>query len=97
FRSRLCDDFARDGGNRVAVGVDAGRHPTPQEILVEAVGRLARREPVRITFGEPVAAAIGGVDLVGEEDLPVTIAPELVFSVDQDEAAPGRDVAPAGE
>src|SRR5271170_7641232 len=59
----LGDDVARDRRDRIAIGVDAGRDPAPHEILVEAVGRLAGREPAAIALGEPVAAAVRGMDL----------------------------------
>jgi hypothetical protein len=32
------------------------------------------------------------MDLVGQEDVALAIEPELIFGVDQDEAAPGGDV-----
>src|SRR6266851_2503108 len=72
----LGDDVAWDRRDRVVVGVAARRHPAPQEILVEAVGRLAGRKPAGIALGEPVAAAVRGMDLVGEQDPSVAIEPE---------------------
>src|SRR5207248_6930479 len=79
---RLADDLARDRRDRVAIGVAACGDPAAEEILVEAVGRLAVGEPGGIARGEPVAAAVRGVDLVGEYDVAGAVEAELVFGVD---------------
>src|ERR1051325_804134 len=94
---RIGDDLARDGRDRVAVGVAARRHPAAQKILVEAVGRLARRATERLALGEPIAAAVRGMDLVGEDDVAGRVDAELVFGVDQDQPSLGGETPAADE
>src|SRR5205823_770167 len=94
---RLGDDLARDRRDRVAIGVAARCDPPAQEILVEALRRLAGSKAARIALREPIAAAVRGMDFVGEDDVAGGVAAELVFGVDQDQPALGGEIAAAGE
>ena len=91
------DDFARDRRDRVAIRIATRRHPAPDKILVEAFGRLAALEPRLIALGEPIAAAVRGVDLVGQHNGAVAVKAELVLGVDQDQPVLQRNFAPARE
>ena len=81
------NDLARDLRDRVAVGVAALADPTPHKVLVQTLGRLAGCEAPHVALADPVTATVGCVDLVGENDLPGPVKTELVFGVDQDQAA----------
>ena len=47
-RGGLQDDVGRDFGNGIVIGIAALRHPAPDEVLVQGVGRLTGREAARI-------------------------------------------------
>src|SRR5438552_13702410 len=77
------DDGARDRRDWIAIGVAALAHPAAHEILVEAFGRLARGEALFVAVAEPIAAAVWGMDLDGENDPTRRVEAELVFGVDE--------------
>src|SRR5437870_2371983 len=65
---RLDDDVARDRRDRVAIRIAALADPAAHEVLVEALRRQAGGDAPLIAVGEPVAATVRGMDLVGEND-----------------------------
>src|SRR6516225_10972390 len=91
------DDVARDFRDRVAVGVAPLGHPTPYEILIEALGRLAGGKAALVALADPIPAAVRRVDLVGEHDPARRIEAKLVFRVDEDQTALLRYRAAARE
>src|SRR6185312_4315663 len=88
-------DLFGDGRDRVLVGIAARRDRAPHHILVEAGRRLAGGEGGLIALHVPIAAAVRRMDLVAERDPSVGCEAELVFGVDQDEAACRRDLLAA--
>src|SRR5438309_7116227 len=81
-RRRLQDHVLRDFGNWIDVRIAARRHPAPDEILVERIGRRAGDKARWVGLGEPIPAAVGRVHFVGENDGPVGVEPELVLGID---------------
>src|SRR5579885_2643356 len=74
---RLGDRRGRDRRDRLLVGIAARRHPAPQHVLVEAFRRPPGGEAFAIGGGEPVAAAVGRMALVREQDVALAVAAEL--------------------
>jgi hypothetical protein len=72
-------------------------HPAPQDVFVERFGRFAGREAALIAVADPVAAAVRGVDLVGEDYRARRVEAEFVFGIDEDEAALASNLAAARE
>src|SRR5690348_8348461 len=95
---RLQYDLGRNRRDWIPIGVAARDDPAAHEVLVEAFGRLARREAAIVAPGLPVAAAVGRVDLVREHDAPVPVEAELVLGIGEDEAVlVGDGAAPREE
>jgi len=85
----------RQGG--VVVWVAVVREPEPQELLVDVVRFLTPGEALFVALGEPVAAGVGGMDLVDEQDITVGVLAELVFGVHQDQAMLPGHLLPEGK
>src|SRR5215813_11222881 len=96
-RRRLQDHVLRNFGDWIDVGIATRRHPAPDEILVERIGRRASGKARGVGLGEPIAAAVWRVDLVGENDGCPGVEPELIFGIDQDQPVPRGYLAAAGE
>ena len=69
--------------------------PQPQEFLVEIVRLLAGSKALVIGIELPIARRIRRVNFVDQNQAAAGIDTELVFSVDQRQAALRRDVLPA--
>src|SRR5262249_24604293 len=69
------------------------RRPAPDEILVERIGRRAGGKALGIGRGKPVAAAVGGMKLVGQNDRALGVETEFVIGIDQDQPLPRRHLA----
>src|SRR5215469_11374951 len=93
----LEDDFARYWRNRIAVGIAARGDPAAQKILVERFGRLPGREAAVVGIVHPISAAVRRMDLVGEDDLPVSVEAKCVFRDDEDKTPLGGNSAAARE
>ena len=97
YRWPACRTISRNVRNWVGVRIAACGHPPPHEILVQRF----RRRPLRKSFGiagsQPISAAVGGMDLVGQDDRTIFVEAEFVLGIDQDQSPPGGDLAPAGE
>src|SRR5262249_54186826 len=79
------------------VGIAARGNPAADEVLVQRVRGRARRKALGISRGEPVAAAVGRVHLIGGQDRSLRVEAEFVLGVDQDEPLPRRHFPAAGE
>jgi len=80
-------ELVRNRRKLVAVGIATGGDPAADDVLVEAVRPLASREAGLVAVGPPVAAAVRGMDLVGEHDSAARISAELILGIRQDQAA----------
>src|SRR6266478_3751445 len=93
----LENDVTRDRRDRVAIRIATLAHPAAYEVLVEALWRPAGGEALLVAVGEPVAAAVRSMDLVGENDPARRVEAEFIFGIGQDKSAFRRDLAPACE
>src|SRR5207245_4219477 len=80
-------ELVRNRRKLVTVGIATGGDPAADDVLVEAVRPLAGREAGLVAVGPPVAAAVWGMDLVGEQNIAVGVRAELVLGIRQDQAA----------
>jgi len=85
----------RQGG--IVVWVAVFREPEPQELLVDVVRFLTAGETLFVALGEPVAAGVGGMDLVDQQDIAGGVLAELIFGVHQDQAVLPGHLLPEGE
>jgi hypothetical protein len=81
----------------VVVGVAVLAEPEAEEFLVDHLGFATCGEAGGVRIGDPVAGAVGGVEFVDEEDFAGGGEAELVFGVDEDEAALAGELLAEGE
>src|SRR2546423_15033375 len=90
-RRELCAHVVGDVGSGPVAFVPAlVDEPLTDEFLVEHPLILAALEPLLASFRDPVAARVGGVDLVDHPKLARAGATQLALGIERDEAAAPR-------
>src|SRR5581483_3896517 len=88
---QLCAHLVGDLRQRaLALVVALADQPLAEELLVEHLLILAAPEPLVAALRDPVAAGIGGVDLVDHPERAFGIHAEFVLGVDEDQPALAR-------
>lgn len=81
--TRLDPDRIGDRGDRPLAGKAALGEPAAEGLLVELPLLVAAPEEPLVAIGQPIAARVGAMELVGEDEAALVEA-ELVLSIDED-------------
>src|SRR5690554_3195047 len=89
---RLDANFVGDMGDGTVAGIALIGKESPHVFLIEALRALTRLKALLIGRREPETRAIGRMNLVDDDDLPVRRFSELILGVDEDQPAFGAEL-----